>query len=39
VVEVQTVRPFEGAAAEALRAAAGAHARFLGDLSAELVVS
>ena len=39
VVEVQALRPFEGAAGDALRAAADAHARFLGDAPAELTLT
>ena len=37
-VEVQALRPFEGAAREALQAACEAHGRFLGDLPAEVSV-
>jgi len=39
VVEVHALDPFEGAAADALRAAADAHGRFLGDLTVELTVT
>ena len=39
VVEVHPLRPFEGASADALQAAADAHGRFLGDLTADLTVS
>jgi hypothetical protein len=38
VVEVHLLHPFDGAAADALQAAADAHGRFLGDLTAELAV-
>jgi hypothetical protein len=39
LVEVELLHPFEGAAAEALQAAADAHGRFLGNLTAELAVT
>jgi hypothetical protein len=38
-LDVQALRPFEGAAREALQAAAEAHGRFLGDLPAEVSVA
>jgi hypothetical protein len=37
-IEVQALRPFEDAEDDALRAAAEAHGRFLGDLAAEVSV-
>jgi hypothetical protein len=39
VIEVELLHPFRGAAADALQAAADAHGTFLGDLTAELVVT
>ena len=39
LIEVQALRPFDGAAADALHAAADEHGRFLGDLAAEVTVA